>query len=70
MVSYCCCLFAPESEKLILVYTGSISEEEVTDILKSKLQDYMVPAKVVRRDQMLFSINGKIDRLALSKEYL
>ena len=70
MVSYCCCLFAPESEKLILVYTGSISEEEVTGILKSKLQDYMVPAKVVRRDQMLFSINGKIDRLALSKEYL
>lgn len=70
MVSYCCCLFAPESEKLILVYTGSISEEEVTGILKSKLQDYMVPTKVVRRDQMLFSITGKIDRLALSKEYL
>ncbi|MCR5339893.1 MAG: amino acid adenylation domain-containing protein [Saccharofermentans sp.] len=69
-VTYCCCLFASESEKIILIYTGDISEDAVTSALQNKLQDYMIPARVVHRDQMLFSINGKVDRLALSKEYL
>jgi acyl-CoA synthetase (AMP-forming)/AMP-acid ligase II len=69
-ITYCCCLFASESEKIILIYTGDISEDDVTSALQNKLQDYMIPSRVIRRDKMLFSINGKVDRMALSKEYL
>ena len=69
-IDYNCCLFDHENEKIILVYTGSIDETEVDHILKTKLQEYMIPARYIHREQMLFSTNGKIDRIALRKEYI
>lgn len=69
-VTYCCCLFDPDGEKLILVYTGNIDEGLLKNILKNKLQDYMVPGVFIHREQMIFNQNGKIDRKALAAEYL
>ncbi len=69
-VTYNCCLFNPDEEKIILVYTGDISENDLKIAMESKLQDYMIPSVFIRRDQMVFNKNGKIDRLALSDEYL
>lgn len=69
-IMYNCCLFDARNEKIILVYTGNIDEEEVKGLLQEKLQDYMVPGQYIHREQMLFNINGKIDRKALGKEYL
>lgn len=69
-ITYNCCLFDSRTETVILVYTGDISESDVDTLLKDKLQDYMIPGRYIRRDTMLFNANGKVDRSALSKEYL
>ncbi len=69
-VSYSCCLFDSAKEKIILVYTGDIEPEELNGILVKKLQDYMLPESYIHRDDMVFNINGKIDRKALEKLYL
>lgn len=69
-VTYNCCLFDPEGERLILVYSGNIDEDELKGILKNKLQDYMLPAVFIHRQQMLFNQNGKIDRKALAAEHI
>ena len=69
-VDYCCCLFDQNNEKTILVYTGEIGADELNDILKTKLQDYMIPSAYKHRETMLFNNSAKIDRAALRKEYL
>ena len=69
-ITYNCCLFDSKNERIILVYTGNIDETEVNNLLSAKLQDYMIPARIIHRDKMLFNINGKVDRKALSKEYI
>ena len=69
-VCYNCCLFNPSEEKIILVYSGDIDEQELKSALKNKLQDYMIPSEYRHRQQMLFNANGKIDREALAKEYI
>lgn len=69
-IQFNCCLFDERNEKIILIYSGNISESEVLEILKTKLQDYMIPGECHRRASMDFNINGKIDRKALEKEYI
>lgn len=69
-VTYNCCLFNSDEEKIILVYTGDISGDDLKKSLECKLQDYMIPSVFIHRDEMIFNKNGKIDRLALAKEYL
>ena len=69
-VTYSCCLFDSKAEKIICVYTGDISEDELNSALSGKLQEYMIPSEYVHRQEMIFNINGKIDRKALEKEYM
>lgn len=69
-VTYSCCLFDSKKEKIILVYTGDIDQEELNGILVKKLQEYMIPEKYIHRGSMIFNINGKIDRKALGELYL
>ena len=69
-VTYNCCLYNRNEEKIILVYTGNIEESELRYILEQKLQNYMIPTKYIHREYMLFNINGKVDRKALSNEYI
>lgn len=69
-VEYSCCLFDSRDERLILVYTGSLEPEQLKDALTLKLQDYMIPSVCVKRDSMVFNLNGKVDRKSLQKEYI
>jgi len=45
----------------------ALSEGALSDFLKEKLPEYMVPLKYVRVDQWPVTANGKIDRRALSQ---
>lgn len=67
-VDYNCCLF--DNEELILIYTGEIGENQVKEYLQTKLQEYMIPSKFIKIDNMIFNMNGKIDRKALKAKYL
>lgn len=69
-IKYNCCLFDDKNEVIILVYTGSPDVNAVKDFLATKLQNYMIPGEVIKREQMLFNINGKVDRKALKALYI
>lgn len=68
-IEYGCCVFDAKRDLLILIYKGEVEPEDVRSNLETKLQEYMVPAEYYKRENMLFNINGKIDRKALEKEY-
>lgn len=69
-VTYNCCLFDSKNEKLVLVYTGDVTPEAVKEGVSQKLQDYMIPGEYIQLPEMLFNINGKIDRKALTQKYI
>ena len=69
-VTYNCCLFNSKNEKLVLLYTGDVSVDEVKTNLSQKLQDYMIPDEYIQLQEMLFNMNGKIDRKELVKKYI
>lgn len=69
-VTYNCCLFNEKKEEIILIFVGNITSKEVREILSAKLQEYMIPSKYIKRDQMIFNINGKIDRKTLQEMYI
>ncbi|MEQ8387017.1 MAG: amino acid adenylation domain-containing protein [Coleofasciculus sp. A1-SPW-01] len=59
------------SNKRLVAYFVSNSEQSITDelrsLLKTKLPDYMVPSVFVRLEALPLMPNGKIDRRALPK---
>lgn len=68
-IEYACCVFDTKIDKLILAYKGDIEEDDVENQLKDKLQEYMVPSEYRKMDNMLFNINGKVDRKAIENLY-
>ncbi len=63
------CIYDDKKEKIVLYYTGEIAEADVINGLKGVLPRYMIPNKVYRLEQMLFTPNGKIDRKSLKQKY-
>lgn len=60
-VSEACCIYQKEKEKLILFYTGAMSNKEVAVGLRNILPGFMVPRKVVQLETLDKLPNGKID---------
>lgn len=63
------CIHDAERRKIILYFTGTLSEQELAAALKTKLPRYMLPNKLIRLEKMPFTQNGKIDRMALKALY-
>ncbi|MBQ1890432.1 MAG: hypothetical protein II160_06995, partial [Selenomonas sp.] len=63
-------LYDANKDQLHLVYTGGIAPNEVKMELAERLQAYMIPSIYHQRKAMLFNLNGKIDRKALTGEYI
>lgn len=57
-----CCIFDKEQKKIILYYTGDLSDSDLIRWLKDKLPRYMLPHTLRRLDAMPLTPNGKIDR--------
>lgn len=62
-------IFDKQEDKIIIVYTGKKTNEEVLTELKNKIPDYMIPERVIKISQMPINANGKIDRKELLKIY-
>lgn len=59
-----CCVYS--NNRIRMFYEGGIEEQELRDVLKGKLPDYMVPDKLTRMDKLPLNANGKIDRVFLN----
>jgi acyl-coenzyme A synthetase/AMP-(fatty) acid ligase len=62
-----CCVFAKESDQIVLYYAGSDSEQDVAAHMQKVLPRYMTPRKYVRADELPHTRNGKIDRTLIKK---
>ena len=69
-VKSACCLFNKSTSEIIAVYTGEITERDLGTYLRQMLPQYMLPNQYAHLDTMPMSLNGKIDRVQLSKEHI
>lgn len=63
------CIYDAVKGKIILYYVGNITDKELVLALKEKLPRYMIPNRVVQLQEMPLTANGKIDRVALKRNY-
>lgn len=64
------CCFDPQKDKIHCIYQGEGSVEEVVTGARSLLPKYMLPNTYHKVEHMPYNANGKIDRVALTKEFL
>ncbi|MGI5976085.1 MAG: amino acid adenylation domain-containing protein [Candidatus Limivicinus sp.] len=65
-----CCLYEKSSEKIIAVYEGEATRADIINSVKTALPKYMIPNVYHQLDQIPLNMNGKIDRVALTKEFV
>ncbi len=67
-IKECACVFNKENDKIVLFYCAAkLSENEMLDFLKSKLNVYFIPDEVIKTSALPRNANGKIDRKELEK---
>lgn len=64
------CNYDDKRDVLVLYYIGELSEDELRTGLKKRLQEYMIPEIIIRKEAFPRNANGKTDKKALSLEYL
>ncbi len=64
------CIYDTERGKIVLFYVGDISEKELMQSLKEKLQRYMLPNTIRQLETMPLTATGKINRVLLKENYL
>lgn len=65
----CACIYNGETDRIILIYEGKTNEDELFTLLKAKVPEYMLPAKIIKLSTMPHNSNGKIDRAMLKNNY-
>ena len=67
-VNRCCCLY-DEKRKIITLFCelndSNLTSQEIKNLLKNKLADYMIPGRIKIYEKLPLNANGKIDRQAL-----
>lgn len=61
----CCCIHKEEGDLLCCFFTGTIEEEELNRVLRSKLPRYAIPDKYIHLDKIPYTATVKADRRAL-----
>ena len=61
-------IYSEQTDLLVAFYEGDITEQEVLEWMKAKLQNYMIPDKIEKVARMPYNANGKIDRKKLKEE--
>ena len=67
-VSRACCVYDRENKRILLYYTGAVTENELSSHLKERLPRYMLPTQCQKLLQMPLTPNGKLDRKRLLSE--
>lgn len=66
-VTECCCVYAPDLQKLILFFCGNINEIALIEDIRKLLPKYMIPDRVVKIKKLPRNPNGKINRNEMRK---
>lgn len=62
-------IFDTKEDKIVLIYEGKLTDEDIYNRAKEKLPKYMWPSVVKRVRQMTLNANGKIDRVYYKNNY-
>lgn len=65
-----CCMYENRTQRIIAVYTGAVTKEQMIEWTKTKLPAYMIPNVLYPLESMPINLNGKIDRAALKKQFV
>lgn len=66
-ISLCCCLYDERHSRIVLFIDKEMKRDEVNEQLKTMLPEYMLPGKVLVKEEMPINANGKIDRVRLGE---
>lgn len=66
-VALCCCLYDEKRNRIVLFIDREMKKDEINEQLKMLLPEYMLPGKVVVKEEMPINANGKIDRIKLKE---
>ena len=64
-VELCACVYEDEADRLTLFYQGAADSAALTNSLRNRVPNYMVPNRVIRAGALPHTASGKIDRKAL-----
>ena len=70
LIKQVCCLYDSKRGKITAFYAGDISKEEIISHIKHSLPKYMIPNVYHQLDTLPLNMNGKIDRVKLTEDYL
>lgn len=62
-----CCVFDQAKNRIVGFYVGDQESVQIRRAMKRKLPSYMIPNKLVRRESIPLTKNGKMDRSLLLK---
>lgn len=68
-VSEVCCFFDTKKSRLVAYYTGNADINTITDEMKLKVPNYMIPNMFIHTEEIPITKNGKKDREAIRKMY-
>lgn len=68
-IQSCAVIYDEKEDKIILIYTGKITDQEIMEGISHKLPQYMYPNKMIQLKAMPLNQNGKIDRKWLKNHY-
>lgn len=68
-IQSCAVIYDEKEDKIILIYTGKITDQEIMEGISHKLPQYMYPNKMIQLKVMPLNQNGKIDRKWLKNHY-
>lgn len=66
-IELCACVFDRTNNVLVLFYVGNVEINVIKTALKGKLQDYMIPDRIEKIENMPRTGSGKISRTDLMK---
>lgn len=69
-ISAAVCVYKKEEDKIVCIYEGNATDEEIVNHIKTLLPKYMFPNRFIKLDAMPYNANGKIDRVKLKNEYV
>lgn len=63
------CFYDTDRQKIVCVYEGEVTEAEIIAYVQERIPKYMYPNVFRKQEKMPYNANGKIDRVALQREY-